>query len=105
MEVTARDFYKDTATDDYIRITLTDEDDIPDAIGKLRCIYPNIMRLDYDNQRTRSSLQMDTCADTENKSPLELFCEFYEAQNGMPMSEEQKAFSGALMESIWENRG
>ena len=41
MEVTALDFYKDMNTDDYFHITLTDEEDIPDAIGKLRCIYPN----------------------------------------------------------------
>ncbi|NCB26142.1 MAG: exonuclease SbcCD subunit D [Bacteroidia bacterium] len=46
LEVTSRDFYKDQNTDDYIRITLTDEDDQIDAMGKLRVIYPNLMRLD-----------------------------------------------------------
>lgn len=41
-------------TDDYIYVTLTDEQDIPDAIGRLRILYPNIMKLDYDNTRTRN---------------------------------------------------
>lgn len=52
-ELTSRDFYMGTAVDDYLHITLTDEEDILDAIGKLRSIYPNVMKLDYDNKRTR----------------------------------------------------
>ena len=39
--------------DDYLHITLTDEQDVPDALARLRVIYPNLMRLDYDNLRTR----------------------------------------------------
>lgn len=104
MEVTARDFYKDTDTEDYIRVTLTDEEDIPDAIGKLRCIYPNIMRLDYDNHRTRAAFSLEVGAECENKSPYQLFMEFYELQNGLPMSEEQQRYVLSLMESIWESQ-
>ena len=52
-ELTNRKNYEGTAVDDYLHITLTDEEDILDAIGKLRVIYPNLMKLDYDNQRTR----------------------------------------------------
>ena len=55
LEITARSFYEGSRTDDYLHVTLTDEEDQPDAIGKLRAIYPNIMKLDYDNQRTRSA--------------------------------------------------
>ncbi len=55
MEVTSRNFYCGMDTKAYLHITLTDEDDIPDAIGKLQSIYPNIMKLDYDNRRTRSN--------------------------------------------------
>ena len=58
-ELTSRDFYMGTAVDDYLHITLTDEEDILDAIGKLRSIYPNVMKLDYDNQRTRSGQSVD----------------------------------------------
>ena len=53
MELTSREFYESLNKDDYYHITLTDEEDIVDGIQKLRVIYPNSMRLDYDNTRTK----------------------------------------------------
>ena len=103
MELTAKANYEGTATDDYLHITLTDEEDIPDVIGKLRVIYPNLMKLDYDNKRTRSNAALNAAEDVESKTPLELFNEFYEKQNGSPLSEEQKRFSAELIEKIWED--
>ncbi len=102
MELAARDFYAGTAVGDYLHITLTDEEDIPDAVGKLRVIYPNLMKLDYDNTRTRSKAVIGGAGDVEEKTPLELFDELYEKQNGVPLSDEQARFSRELMESIWE---
>jgi DNA repair protein SbcD/Mre11 len=99
--LTALDNYKDTNTDDYIHITLTDEEDIPDAIGKLRSIYPNIMKLDYDNCRTRSSGTVSGAENAEQKSPLRLFEEFYLLQNNNEMSSEQRIFSTGMIEKIW----
>ena len=104
MELTARSFYAGTRTDDYLHITLTDEEDIPDVIGKLRVIYPNLMRLDYDNRRTRAGGQITGAEDAARKSPLQLFAELYEQQNGQPMTTEQSAFSEALMGTIWEEQ-
>lgn len=88
--------------DNYLRITLTDEDDIPDAIGRLRQIYKNLMRLDYDNTRTRSNTVFSDGGDTERKSPFDLFSEFYEMQNNAPMSEEQREYMKKLIEKIEE---
>lgn len=102
MEVTSRNFYSGMDTDAYIHITLTDEEDIPDAIGKLQSIYPNIMKLDYDNQRTRSNAEINGTDDVDNKTPVELFSEFYEKQNNQPLSAEQSAFVDGLIEKIWE---
>ena len=102
MEVTALDFYKDMNTDDYLHITLTDEEDIPDAIGKLRCIYPNIMKLSYDNLRTRAAGTVRGTAEVEEKSPMELLREFYELQNNQPMTDEQEEIARGMMEEIWE---
>ena len=102
-ELTRRDFYADTAwQNDYVHITLTDEDDIPEAVTKLRVIYKNLMKLDYDNRRTRHSAQIDGAEEVERKTPLELFSEFFEQQNGRPMSEEQKAFMTDLIGKGWE---
>ena len=103
-EVTDRAFYRDTATDDYLQVILTDEEDIPEAIGKLRVVYPNIMKLTYDNTRTRTNQLIDGAEDVEQKSPLQLFAELYEQQNNHPMSEEQSRFTQDLIESILEDK-
>lgn len=101
-EVTAKSFYEGTATDDYLHVTLTDEEDIPNVLGKLRVIYPNLMKLDYDNTRTRETYHFEDTADIEHLSPMELFAEFYEKQNNQPMSEEQEKYVRDLIEPIWE---
>jgi len=84
-----------------VRITLTDEEDIPDVLTKLRVIYKNIMKLDYDNLRTRHSAEIYGATDVKAKSPLEHFGEFYEQQNGQVMSEEQQKFMADMIEQIW----
>ena len=81
-------------------VELTDEEDIPDAIGKLRAIYPNIMKLEYDNSRTRSNNKIYVINDIEEKSPLELFKELYELQNNQEVSEEQEKYLMDIFESI-----
>ena len=70
-------------------------------MSKLRIIYPNLMKLDYDNKRTRAGIILEGTED-QQRSPLELLEEFYEKQNGQPMGEEQRAFAKSLMERIWE---
>ena len=78
-ELTLKSFYENTTyQDDYIHITLTDEEDIPDVLTKLRVIYKNIMKLDYDNRRTRNMATVDGVGDVEKKSPFEHFSDFYE---------------------------
>ncbi len=104
LEVTAKSFYEGRNREDYLHITLTDEEDIPDGAAKLRVIYPNLMRLDYDNARTRSRNLPEGAEEPAAKPPLELFEEFYERQNNQPMTEEQIRFSRELMETIWEDK-
>ena len=102
-EVTFRGFYEGTSyREDYVHITLTDEEDIPDGVRKLRILYPYLMKLDYDNRRTRAGIRLEAAEGAERKSPLELLEEFYERQNGQPMGEEQRAFARDWMERIWE---
>lgn len=102
-DVTRRDFYEGTGYgDSYVHITLTDEEDVPDALGKLRLIYPYLMKLDYDNQRTHAAGVGDEGGNLQRRSPMELLEEFYELQNGQPMGQEQRQFARQLMERIWE---
>lgn len=93
--------YEGTKTDDYIHAVLTDEEDIPDAIGKLRIIYPNLMKLSYDNKRTRENREIGAATEVEQKSPIELFEEFYEKQNNQEMNQDQRELVNGLIESIW----
>lgn len=102
MEVTALSFYQDTNTEDYIHVTLTDEEDIPDGLQKLRVVYPNLMRLEYDNRRTRDSQAIEGTSGVEKKSELELFEEFYELQNNQGMSGQQEAFVREMIQVIQE---
>ncbi|MCF2618131.1 exonuclease SbcCD subunit D [Oscillibacter valericigenes] len=101
-ELTDKSFYQGTAVEDYLHIILTDEEDVPEAVGQLRVIYPNLMKLSYDNTRTRTNRVIDAAEDVKRKSPLELFEELYEIQNNQPMSEVQRAFARELIESIRE---
>lgn len=101
-ELTLKSSYESTNTEDYLHITLTDEEDIPDAIGKLRFIYPNIMKLDYDNLRTRGSGTVDAIENIESKSPFELFADLFKQQNNQDMSEEQEEIMRNLIDKIWE---
>ena len=103
-ELTAPENYRGTATEDYLHIILTDEEDVAEAVGRLRAIYPNLMKLSYDNARTRATGITEAAADICRKSPLELFGELYESQNNQPMSDTQTAFVRDLIESIWEER-
>lgn len=84
------EIYEQVNRDDYIHVTLTDEDEIIDAIGRVRAIYPNVMRLDFDNNRTRSINAVNAAENVADKTPLELFKEFYEMQNGVPLDQEKE---------------
>ena len=102
LELTDRSFYRDMNREDYIHVTLTDEDDVPDGLQKLRVIYPNIMQLLYDNQRTKTTQEVDAAQAVEKKTEIELFYEFYELQNNQPMTKQQKDFAEQLIREIKE---
>ncbi len=101
-EIMDRNSYRGTNTEDYIHIVLTDEHDEPDAMAKLRNVYPNLMRLEYDNRRTQAASSLETVASTEKKTPSQLFGELFEMQNGQPMSEDQSKYVTNLFNEIWE---
>ncbi len=100
-ELMKKENYEGTDTKDYVHAILTDENDVPDALAKLRVIYPNIMKLSYDNERTRGQQVLTDVADVENKTPFELFAEFYEKQNNQELSEEQGELVKSHIETVW----
>lgn len=100
-ELTLRENYIDTNVEDYLGVTLTDSAYVPDALGKLRTIYPNIMTLDY-KQAGRSVCDFSVPNEGEEKTPSELFGDFFKKQNGRPMTEEQEHYLNGLIKEIWE---
>ena len=102
LDLARRETYEGTAVEDYLLATLTDEEDVPDAMAKLRTIYPNLLRLRYDNRRTRECQTVELGEEGSSRSPLELFGALYEQQNTAPLSDEQSAFLQELMTRVWE---
>lgn len=101
-QLTFRDFYQGTSyPQDYLHITLLDEQDVPEAVNKLRVIYPYLMKLDYDNCRIRAQQKIEGAQDVPSKTPLEWMEQFYLMQNGQAMEEHQRALTEKLMAQIW----
>lgn len=100
--ITAASFYRTLDRQAYYHITLTDEQDIPEAIGKLRVVYPNLMKLDYDNRRTRHTAELNQTLPIEQINPFDLFASFYQEQTASALSEEQQTYLAEQMERIWE---
>ena len=87
----------------YLRIVLTDENDIPEAVSRLRLIYENLMCLEYDNTRTRMNKEISDPEKTEQLTAFDLFSLFYQEQNGAEMTEEQREYMQKLIEKIEED--
>lgn len=100
-ELTRRSVYENTNLEDYVQITLTDEEDIFDAVGKLRVIYPNLMKLEYDNCRTGKNPET-AVEEKAERTPLEYTKELFAMQNERPMSPKQEKYLINLIEEVWE---
>jgi exonuclease SbcD len=88
--------------DDYIYVKLTDENDVLDAAQKLRGIYPNLMMLEYDNERTNNQKITVNVEKVEKKSPMQLFGDFFGEMNGRDMNDEESEFVQSIIDGIWE---
>lgn len=104
-ELMRMDAYKGTSLqEDYLQIVLTDEDDIPNAMARLRTAYHNLMTLKYDNKRTASAARFEGSVEVKDKSPLELFEELFRLQNGCDLSEPQRSYLCDIIETLWEEK-
>ncbi len=103
LQGTFAELTKGASSEDYLRVILTDEEDVPEAMAKLRILFPNIAQLQYDNTRTRTAQSVDGAENVQEKTPLQLFEELYEKQNNQPMSQQQRSFVSDLIETIWED--
>lgn len=91
--------------DDYIRVILTDEEELFDAQGALKRVYPNLMRLDFDNSRTRAEditgIQREDAV--QQLSTLALFTQFFCEQNGKEMNAVQQEVVARICREMEES--
>ena len=78
-----------TAPEDFIYATLTDEDFISDAMGIFQQVYPNTVKIDYDNSHTREVEQVDISKIAENRSFADLISDFYRQMYSCEISDEE----------------
>ena len=104
-ELTARDYYDGKGYQDaYVSITLTDEDDIPDGMRKLRTIYHRLMELSYDNKRTRAGMtNIGKPMNVNELNPIEHFGELFEKQNAQPLTDRQRQYVNSLIDQVFNN--
>ncbi|MCH4184988.1 MAG: exonuclease SbcCD subunit D [Eggerthellaceae bacterium] len=86
--------------DDYVHVTLTDEA-LFDAAERVRAFYPNMLRLDFASQVYASA--DDTAQPVKpDRSPLQLFDDFYRNQTGKDLTEAQAALVQQTIETTRE---
>ena len=98
---------EENGREDYIHAILTDEGELFDPIGRLRTVYPNVMRLDFENRKPAGGRYPETAArgDVSHKDPMELFEEFFLLQNQTEMTRDQKEIMKSLFEQTGGMRG
>lgn len=101
-EITYKKNYENTNLQDFIHITLTDQEEKAEAFFKLQSIYPNLLSLDYDNLRSKTNNKISKSENVKLLSPLQVFSKLYEIQNNQPMEKEQESYMQKLIEKIWE---
>ena len=102
-ELMSKSFYDRMNTEDYLHITLTDEDEPFEVISRLRKVYPRVMQVDFCNSRTRNRQEPVLDELTVKQDPLSLFADFYRMQNGRDLSEKQENYLKKQIEEIWED--
>lgn len=90
---------------DYVQICLTDEQEIPDCMRRLKNYYKLLLGLEYDNTRTRANAVLERGIEDIKKNPMELFAEFFLTMNANSMTEEQSALVNRLITEIQEGEG
>ena len=101
-ELLKKENYEKGNTNDYIEAVITNEEPVFDAIGQIRRIYPNTLKLEIRNSKTMNGIQEQdlNLEKLKKKSELELFADFYESQNNVPLGENQKEIISKVIAEV-----
>ncbi len=86
--------------EDYLQITLTDEEELIDPIGTLRRVYPNVMQLLFEKREKESAGPFKAVSGIEDKPIAELFSDFYELLRGQKPDEVRENVIKEVIEEI-----
>lgn len=95
-----KDIVREGNREDFMYVTLTDEEELIDAIAKVRNVYPNLLKLDFENSRTKNSAELELIDKIEEKTPMQLFKEFYQLRNNVELSDEKQDIIVGMLEEI-----
>lgn len=91
------------STEDYTYITLLDEDEIVDALVRLRQKFPYLLSIKFENKRLSfDNTEILSYESLNEMSPVNLFNDFYSRQNNQELSDSQKEFVTEIMEELNE---
>ncbi len=92
-------------SEDYVRVTVTDENVVPDARISLLTVFPNMMKFAVENSKTAGQAEEIELSSVEDRSPAELFCDFYKfVNNNEPPTQEHIALFNEAMERLGEDK-
>lgn len=84
-------------SEDYLHVMLTDQEEVPNAMQRLRERYPNLMHLSYFNRQEHMAPDWSP-QPIAAKDPVEQFMEFYLLQNGQEITLDELTLFCALLE-------
>lgn len=87
--------------EDFIDVILTNENEVMDAMATLRTVYPNVLKITYDNKASRAAEKIERLGAVDKKNPLEIFEAFYKSRIGEDMDDQKKEYIHSLIEKIW----
>ena len=78
-------------SEDFVRVELNDEDVPPDArIIISNTVFKNMFRFAVKNSKTSEETEVDISENVENRSIMDLFCDFYALQNNGVLPDEAR---------------
>lgn len=75
--------------EDFLSVVLTDKEELLDAMGTLRTVYPNVMKLTLKKNLAAKEMSWETVKQVQEKTLVELFEEFYCSVRGEAADEER----------------
>ena len=101
-ELIKQENYECGNTNDYIKAVITNEEPVYDAIGQIRRIYPNTLKLEIRNSKTISNVEEQNInlENVKKKTELELFADFYKAQNNADLDEKRTEIINNIISEV-----